>query len=158
LNTIGISISEWEIYAVTIAGIISQLGVLAFDAVVTYYWRWEKGGRLIPTYAYPLTLLGTLGVVMGMYICAYIIESSTKELEWQPNATAGTQKIPRRRILWVQKSQTVGDQGFKSFVLYAPFTDGSSPRSLMTSQRQPASTFHNLTLIATVLSLGGMYS
>lgn len=128
-----------------------------FDAIVTYYLGWEKGASPIATYAFPLTSFGTLGVVLGMYMCAHIIESSTKEVEWQPRKTESEEnpsENPPRRILWVQKSQTVGDQGFESFALYSPYLS----RGLMTSQRQPRSPFHSLTRIATVLSIAGTYS
>jgi len=158
LNTIGISIREWEIYLLALCGVILQLAVIAFDAVATYYFRWDKGGRAVPRYAFPLTSVGTVGLVYGIYLCAYIIEISTEELTWVPKNENGKPK--RLRMLWVQKSQTVGDQGFKPYAIYAPFTESASPR-LMTSHRRQDKNFevklHRLTIAATALSIGGTW-
>ena len=159
LNTIGISVHEWEIYLVALCGVILQLAVLVVEAMATYYFHWEKGGRSVAEYAFPLTSIGTLGLVYGMYLCAYIIDISTEELTWiLENSHNGNGKPKRLRILWVQKSQTVGDQGFGSYAIYAPFTETVSPR-LLTSHRRQDKEFevklHKLTMVATALSIGG---
>ena len=121
----------------------------------------EKGGRAVARYAFPLTCIGTLGVVFGMYLCAYIIEISTKELKWSPNSgennsgenNSGDKQF---RILWVQKGQTVGDQGFGSYAIYAP----PENHTLMTSHRLPevALKLHRLTITATAVSFAGKKS
>jgi len=160
LNTIGISIHDWEVYLVALCGVILQLGVVAFDALATYHWGWDKGGTSVPKYAFPLTSIGTVGLVYGMYLCAYIIEVSTEELTWTPeNSQTKNEKPKQLRILWVQKSQTVGDQSFGSYAIYAPFTETAS-RRLLTSHRRQEKEFeaklHKLTMAATALSIGGM--
>jgi len=140
-----------EIYAVAVVGAILQLGVLAFDAVVTYRLRYPKGGRTVAIYAFPLTCVGTLFLVLGMFLCAYIIEVSTKELRWvlSPDRSGQTQKI--YQILWVQKGQTVGDQGFGSYAIYAP----SGNDELVTSHRRSGTALHNQTAAATAVSVVG---
>ena len=126
--------------------------VLAFDAVATYHLRYPKGERPVAIYAFPLTCIGTVGLVLGMYLCAYIIEVSTKELQWVPGSAAQA-KSGRKiyRILWVQKGQTVGDQGFGSYAIYAP----SGNPALVTSHRRPGAALHGLTITATAVSVGG---
>jgi len=156
LNTTGGFTSSWEVYIVAVIGVIVQLAVLAVDAVITYKWGLEKGGRAVAGYAFPLTCIGTLGLVFGMYLCASIIEVSTKELQWLPNSGSVTENNSgnkRFRILWVQKGQTVGDQGFGSYAIYAP----SESHSLMTSHRRPEAdlNLHGLTIMATAVSFGG---
>lgn len=153
LNTIGASVNEWELNIIAFIGITLQVGVLAFDAVVTYYLRLEKGGRPITNYAFPLASIGTLGLCCGMYLCANIVEQSTMELIW---------KIPNRddhRVLWIQKAQSVGDQGFGSYSIYAPYQESKRLRPLMTSHRNKSgSTVHKWTMFATVLSVICMYT
>ncbi|KAF8426996.1 hypothetical protein EV426DRAFT_686533 [Tirmania nivea] len=159
LNTIGISTHEWETYLVALCGVILQLAVVAFEAMATYYFRWDKGGETVAKYAFPLTSIGTVGLVYGMYLCAYIIEISTEELTWKPekNSQNENKKPKQLRIIWVQKSQTVGDQGFGSYAIYAPFTETAS-RCLLTSHRRQEKEFevrlHKLTMVATALSIG----
>ena len=130
--------------------------------MATYYYRYAKGGVPVAKYAFPLTAIGTIGLVYGMYLCAYIIEISTEELTWKRgNSQDGNGKNgkPKQlRILWVQKSQTVGDQGFGSYAIYAPFTEAVS-RRLLTSHRRQEKEFeaklHKLTMVATALSMIG---
>ena len=110
-------------------------------------------------YAFPLTSIGTVGLVYGMYLCAYIIEISTEELTWVPKYPQGKHdKLKQLRILWVQSSQTVGDQGFGSYAIYAPFKE-NAPSHLMTSHRRQDKEFavklHRLTIAATALSIVG---
>jgi len=130
------------------------LGVLAFDAVVTYRLRYNKGSRTVAIYAFPLTCVGTLFLVLGMFLCAYIIEVSTKELRWVLSSDSiahggSGQKISH--ILWVQKGQTVGDQGFRSYAIYAP----SGNAELVTSHRRSGATLNKRTAAATAVSVVG---
>src|ERR1700753_1640852 len=83
LNTFGNVIGVWELHIVALIGVILQLGVLVFDAVVAYYYKWGKGPLPVASYAYPLTLIGTIGLVVGMFQCAYIVETSTVEFSWR---------------------------------------------------------------------------
>lgn len=126
--------------------------------MVTYFFQWKKGLLPVAVYAYPLTLIGTVGLVVGMYLCAYIIESSTDELGWyvslgddQENSQESSQEP--QRIIWIQKKQIVGDQGFKPFAIYSP----PKHTRLMTSHsRLDKSRFHSLTLGASTVSVAGI--
>ncbi|KAF8462254.1 hypothetical protein BDZ91DRAFT_797276 [Kalaharituber pfeilii] len=152
LNTIGSTIYIWELYVTAAIGVLLQTGVLVFDGFATYYWQWSKGGATVARYAFPLTLIGTMLLVVGIYLCAHIIETSTKELEWVPENSWYCNPL---RVLWVQRHQTVGDQAFQSFAIYAPI--GARRKHLMTSHRLPQSNkLHKLTWFATSLSVIGM--
>ena len=131
---------------------------LAAGAIITYKWQLEKGGRAVASYAFPLTCIGTLGLVFGMYLCAYIIEVSTKELKWSPNsgpAIENNSGDKRFRILWVQKGQTVGDQGFGSYAIYAPPENQILKSSHRRTGGQVQARLHRLTITATAVSFGG---
>lgn len=142
---------------IALVGVVLQTAVLAFDGFIVYGKKLTKGGEKVSHYAYPFTFFGTAGVVISMYLCAYIIETSTNELEWKPQRLEGSpedSKPTNQRVIWIQKSQTVGDQGFGSFAIYGPL--GSS-RYLMTSHRcRDRKRFHNLTTIASIISIVGM--
>jgi len=117
LNTSGSTHEpNWETKATACAGIVLQTGVLIFDAFITYYPRlsWKKGGKSIASYAFPLTLLGTLGIVSGLCCCAYVVEASTLETIWRHRTSASGSQI-----VWLQRFQTVNDQNFKSYAIFA---------------------------------------
>src|SRR5690606_37409955 len=115
INTIGGSGSVPELYAVAIFGLLLQAGVLVFDGLVIYHLRWPKvedgnEKHYVEGYAYPLTAMGTLGIVIGMFICAYICDSSTLEMVWKPKEA----NLPvDYQFLWLQRSQVVNDQKFQ---------------------------------------------
>ena len=74
------------------------------------------------------------------------------ELEWIPSSMAQEKSGHRTyRIIWVQKGQIVGDQGFGSYAIYAP----SGNHNLMTSHRRPEAALSGLTITATSVSVGG---
>ena len=155
MNTIGASTGGWEFHIVAFIGIILQSGVLAWDAVITYHFQWDKGSLPVAVYAYPLTLIGNIGIVVGMYLCAYIIESSTEEHNWYPLGDVYPSEDAQepQRIIWIQKKQVVGDQGFEPFAIYAP---ASHTRLVTSHSLRDKSRFYSHTLVATVVSVAGM--
>jgi len=64
-----------------------QAVVLVFSGFATYHpeLRYRKGGLEVVPYAYPLTAAGTVILVLGMLICSYVVERSTKEKLWIVN-------------------------------------------------------------------------
>ena len=126
--------------------------------MITYYFQWGKGSFPVSVYAYPLTLIGTVGLVVGMYLCAYIIEASTVELRWRISKGVGQENIQgdnqeSQRIIWVQKMQNVADQEFKPFAIYAPLKN----THLSTSHgHHDRARFHSRALGASVISVVGM--
>jgi hypothetical protein len=65
--------------------VLLQTGVLVFSGCVTYHPQlsYSKAGRKVALYAYPLTASGTLLVVIGMLICSFVVERSTKDEVWR---------------------------------------------------------------------------
>ncbi|KAI5786960.1 hypothetical protein DFH27DRAFT_486975, partial [Peziza echinospora] len=144
LNTIGGSAPLLELYTVTAIGLVLQAGVLVFEGLATYHWRWLKGGRPVATYAFPLTFLGTLGLFFGMYICAHIIEGTT--IEETKEAQEGA------KVIWLQKGQTVGDQTFKSFAIYAPKAKGET-KVIVSRRRKEIDFYEGVTATGACLSV-----
>lgn len=155
MNTIG-DINKTELRIIALIGVFVQLAVLGFDGIVTYRWGWGKGGYPVATYAFPLTLIGTLSVVVGMYLCANIVETKTQEIDWRRGTGSGTEYKPRKiQIIWLQKSQTVGDQRFKAFAIYAP---AAADRIYLKTSHKKATTsrtLHSMTVAASVVSITG---
>lgn len=134
------STSPTLLRAVAFIGVVLQVGVLLFDGFTTYYPGWKsegqflKNSRPIKAYAFPATAVGTILVVAGMLICAYVVESATEESELE----AGGRPQPYdMRLLWLQKHGKVGDQLFDSYVIFAR----GQRTSIRTSRRResPAS-------------------
>lgn len=114
---------------VAFMGVILQLGVLAFFAVMTCpsYIRdgFKKDDEVVPKHAFPLAASGTILLVAGLLVCARVVESSTHEQRYKP--TEGYEI----RIYWLQQGQTVSDQVFESFATFP-----SLPRTeIITSRR-----------------------
>ncbi|KAF8241210.1 hypothetical protein K440DRAFT_523789, partial [Wilcoxina mikolae CBS 423.85] len=121
-----------DLYAVAACGIVLQFGVLAFSGLAVYYPGWNlrfpKNGRPIQSYAYPLMATGTVLLVIGMIICSWVIEQSTTEEKWVVKGLK-----PKAHLLWLQKSHTVSDQSFESFVIFAQGTRDA----ILSSRRAP---------------------
>jgi len=112
---IGIKRRGFKVFvAVAALGVFLQVGVLAFALVVTYVLQWDKDGQQPESYACPLTIIGTVFVCGGIYLCAFIIGQSTKEYVFSRPKLV--EQKDRSIIYWVQPGlQTLGDQTFDSF-------------------------------------------
>lgn len=109
-------------WAVAILGLLLQSTVLAFAVVVTYFLRWEKDKSQPASYACPLTILGTILVCGGIFLCAFLVGQSTEEQRFYRNRgtkagqAAGTKNRTQSCIYWVQPGrQVLGDQVFDAF-------------------------------------------
>ncbi|KAF5564565.1 ankyrin repeat-containing protein [Fusarium phyllophilum] len=90
------------------------IGVLAFAAIVTYHLQWEKEGNRPASYACPLTIIGTVLLFCGIFLCAYLIGESTGERFF--NRKTNSQRSTSSTIYWVQPGgQILGDQMFDPF-------------------------------------------
>lgn len=127
-------VSQTTLWGVALIGIILQFGVLLFDGFTTYHPslrdNFLKNGRAITGYAFPITAIGTVLVVAGMMICAYLVESATEEIELR--YVQGERVCSCMRLLWLQKHGKVGDQLFDSYAIFAH----GSRASIRTSRRR----------------------
>ncbi|KAF0322511.1 ankyrin repeat protein [Colletotrichum asianum] len=144
-----------ELRAVAFFGTILQLGVLLYSGFATYYptLKFQKDGSSIASYAYPCAATGTLVLVVGMMICAHVVESSTEEERFHPR-----EQNMRVRMVWLQQNKTVSDQVFGSFAIYAkndqPFIT-TSRRPRHKSVGQSRSTSQEETVLGTMITMTG---
>lgn len=112
---IGIKRRSFKVFVgVAVLGVFLQVGVLAFAVAVTYVLQWEKDGQQPESYACPLTIIGTVFVCSGIYLCAFIVGQSTKEYVFSRKNIV--EQKDRSIIYWVQPGpQILGDQTFDSF-------------------------------------------
>lgn len=139
LNVTGHHGAKREIVWVACAAVLLQVGVLVYQGVITYTLRWRLGGEDI-RYAFPLTATGTLAISGGMFLCAFVIEASTEEVEYEISANGN-----KLQILWLQRSQKVNDQEFASYAIYA----ASNQHRMMTS-RSSLHGVHRLQRLTTI--------
>lgn len=104
-----------ELRVVAVIATILQFGVLVFCGLATYYpsLKFQKDDKAIQGYAFPCTATGTLTLVIGLLICSHVVESSTTEERYEPGPGR------RARMVWLQKTQTVSDQHFGSYAIFA---------------------------------------
>jgi hypothetical protein len=112
-----------------VVGVVVQVTALMVMGLVTYHWKLQKGNKPVVPYAYPLVIIGTSSLVLGMFICAAVIEKSTKEVTWMKGPDAAHLNL---HVLWLQRSGSVSDQSFESFAIMA-----KGPRdAILTSRRR----------------------
>ncbi|CAI6089116.1 unnamed protein product [Clonostachys chloroleuca] len=107
-------IGRGELYVVAACGLVLQVGVLVYSGIAAKYLTFMllKDGKPVADYAFPCTAAGTLLLVVGMLICAHVVESSTSETRYRPASGMSA------RVVWLQRSGTVNDQVFESFAIF----------------------------------------
>jgi ankyrin repeat protein len=152
-----------ELYLVACFAVALQAAVLAVAALITYYpkWKLEDNGAPVARYAYPLFAVGTTVLVTGMFLCATVVEQSTKETVYKFR-NSPTQ--PRDAfIMWLQQGADVGDQQFDPYAIFAsglrksiltsrPIFDGNKPFGWPASTNIFAAVCSRVLLICGVLS------
>ncbi|TGZ80114.1 hypothetical protein EX30DRAFT_320407, partial [Ascodesmis nigricans] len=108
-------------------GILVQLGVIFFSAYATYDRPFSNriGRNENHGYGFPINAIGTVVLALGMIICAFVVESSTRETRWElvDEKTHG-----KFMLLWLQRGENVNDQVFDSYVIF-----GSGKRNMVLS-------------------------
>ncbi|KAK1473027.1 hypothetical protein CCUS01_05634 [Colletotrichum cuscutae] len=102
-------------YFRTIWGILLQLGLVAYAGCSVYHpaLGFLKDGNPVARYAFPCHWVGTLLLVVGLLLCAHVVESSTVEESFRPS------KDLMAQMVWLQQTKTVSDQVFDSFAVYS---------------------------------------
>lgn len=60
-------------------GAILQCLVFFFNAYVVYHEHWLRAGARVALYGFPLWASGTLSIIVGLFLCAYVIKNATTE-------------------------------------------------------------------------------
>ncbi|EPS43702.1 hypothetical protein H072_2310 [Dactylellina haptotyla CBS 200.50] len=155
LNVTGDATSRTELAIVALFASLFQFGVIAFQLVITYLHpfneNFTKNDRRAPPYACPLTVAGTLFVILGMFACSMVVQKRSKEEDWyleRKNIPEGY----RLRIAWLQRHQRVTDQNFGGFCLYAP----TNRRRIMSSRFNNTKESPNVaTVLGSAISIVG---
>ncbi|KAK0712024.1 hypothetical protein B0H67DRAFT_669789 [Lasiosphaeris hirsuta] len=92
---------------VAILGIVLQFGAIVYCGLATRYLQLPKDRNPVADHAFPCTVSGTLLLVIGMLLCAHVVESGTTESIWR-----------EARVVWLQRLGTVNDQAFKPFAIF----------------------------------------
>ncbi|KAF4627101.1 hypothetical protein G7Y89_g11056 [Cudoniella acicularis] len=98
-----------------------QTGVLAFFGVLTFKLNLSAGaGNPSPKVGFGLTFSGTIFLVLGMFICATIIDRSTLEENWsvQGRDERRDEKRDAFELFWVQNRKSDQD-GIESWILFS---------------------------------------
>ncbi|RJE19266.1 ankyrin repeat-containing protein [Aspergillus sclerotialis] len=98
-------------YCAAVLGCSLQTAVIVF-AILTVFINpadFQHNDKAVPGYAFPFFILGTALLSTGMFLCAFIIERSSKEYCFYPAKPS--------KIYWLQPGrQNVGDQVFGAFM------------------------------------------
>ncbi|KAF7590745.1 hypothetical protein BBP40_002483 [Aspergillus hancockii] len=103
--------SQGWFYCAAILGFVLQIGALAYSVltVILYPDDFQKDGHRVESYALPLFLIGSISLCTGMFLCAFVLERSSREFYFHP--------VKPSKIYWLQPGgQSVGDQVFGSFL------------------------------------------
>ncbi|KAI0848150.1 putative ankyrin repeat protein [Daldinia vernicosa] len=120
----------WFVFA-AILGIMMQFFVLVWAVLTRYHFQWTRNSNE-DYYAVPLTVIGTVLLCLGIALCAYLIESKTKEHVFERKYSPNYKSV----FYWVQPgNQTIGDQMFDPF----GYSDTKSPlQKYITSYKDKA--------------------
>lgn len=154
LNARGETASQSELWSVAILGTIIQSVVIVYWGLITKYEPWlatgkfRKGGRPTPEYAFPMTTVGTVAVVVGMLICSHVVDAATVEEKWK----AKEDEEGKVRFAWLQKGQIVNDEHFDSYAIFCL----NDKQTIMTSRvKRDLKGFQSLVLLGTIVSISG---
>lgn len=107
-----------------------QAGLLIFFGIITYHpdikQNYLKDGQPVGKSAFPLVASGTALLVLGLLVCAHVVEDSTTEHRYELS-----DECILAQMIWVQRGQTVGDQVFKPYA-----TLPRSWRTIITTSRR----------------------
>ncbi|KAK6535083.1 hypothetical protein TWF281_006380 [Arthrobotrys megalospora] len=118
LNAGIVRVPKWVTFLAAVIGVALQSGVLVFAALTVYVYpdSFATAGfggddRPAETYTFILTLVGTISVTFGLFLCAFIIERSSDEVRFSRNDSVDG------KIYWIQPGgQKIGDQVFGSYI------------------------------------------
>ncbi|CAI7630602.1 unnamed protein product [Penicillium crustosum] len=115
---------QFWFHCAAILGGILQSGTIMFAVLTVFVYpqHFQKDDKAVASYAFPLYLIGTTLLFIGMFFCAFIMERSSKEFYLKAEKPS--------KIYWLQPgNQDVGDQIFNAFLAV-----NEGPNSTMTKK------------------------
>ncbi|KAJ5592514.1 hypothetical protein N7537_009418 [Penicillium hordei] len=113
----------WFHCAAILGGLLQSSTIMyAVLTVFVYPQHFQKDDKAVASYAFPLYIIGTTLLFLGMFFCAFIMERSSKEFYLKAEKPS--------KIYWLQPgNQDVGDQVFNAFLAV-----NEGPNSSMTKK------------------------
>ncbi|KAJ5154523.1 uncharacterized protein N7500_009962 [Penicillium coprophilum] len=116
---------QFWFHCAAILGAILQLGTILYATLTVFVFpqHFQKDDKAVASYAFPLYLIGTTLLFLGMFFCAFIMERSSKEFYLKAEKPS--------KIYWLQPgNQDVGDQVFNAFLAVNEGPDSSMTKKL----------------------------
>ncbi|KAI9151532.1 Ankyrin repeat domain-containing protein [Paramyrothecium foliicola] len=107
--------SAYIYWAAAALGLIAQTSVFVFAALITYKLGWKKDDKPHDPWAFPLALSGTIGIIIGMFGCAFLVNDSTKERHFERQKSSLKNGVSASLYIVQPGNQNVGDQTFDPF-------------------------------------------
>lgn len=102
---------QFWFHCAAILGGVLQSGTIMYAVLTVFVYpqHFQKDDKAVASYAFPLYLIGTTLLFLGMFFCAFIMEQSSKEFYLKAEKPS--------KIYWLQPgNQDVGDQVFNAFL------------------------------------------
>lgn len=154
--------SRKTVSLLVITGLLIQAAVFVVNAFAVYRWQWVKSGKPIERYAYPLWAAGTGAITIGVWLCGWVVESSTEKMyvagdQGQLRIIFMQQELPAQNIpAYAIESIPVGNKMMYSRRLW-PSTSGHAPSSQVDMNRRASEYRVRVTCVSigTLLTLLG---
>ena len=114
LSNQGVILSGRKSVGFVFIGILIQCAVMGFNALVVYYWKKLRAGKLVAPYGYPLWAAGTMALSIGTMICGSVIESSCHKLTVQPKKDFDLQRKLKRTIFF---QRAISEQNIPTYAI-----------------------------------------
>ncbi|KAJ5372555.1 hypothetical protein N7517_004561 [Penicillium concentricum] len=140
---------QFWFHCAAILGGLLQTGTVVYAALTVFMYpqSFQKDDKAVASYAFPLYLIGTTLLFIGMFFCAFILERSSKEYYFKAEKPS--------KIYWLQPgNQHVGDQVFNAFlaVKEGPGSSMSKDLRYIKSTREQAFDGKHLEIYSTLAS------
>ncbi|KAJ5922197.1 hypothetical protein N7516_009900 [Penicillium verrucosum] len=115
---------QFWFHCAAILGGVLQSGAIMYAVLTVFVYpqHFQKDDKAVASYAFPLYLIGSALLFLGMFFCAFIMERSSKEFYLKAEKPS--------KIYWLQPgNQDVGDQVFNAFLAV-----NEGPNSSMTTK------------------------
>ncbi|CCX13726.1 Similar to hypothetical protein CHGG_08881 [Chaetomium globosum CBS 148.51]; acc. no. XP_001226808 [Pyronema omphalodes CBS 100304] len=165
--TLGLNIGqqrvpELELRVIAVFGVLLQTGVLVFAGItVAPPWKAQfmKSDKAAPLYAFPYMVAGTIAMVLGLFICARIIERSTDEKTWTRENQANDQQFDSYFIQRASKETHKMDWFWTGLSVFLGDPSVARNREIRTTRSEKATSLNvdqnTLTIIAVSICLFG---
>ncbi|KAH6953788.1 hypothetical protein BKA56DRAFT_625452 [Ilyonectria sp. MPI-CAGE-AT-0026] len=110
--------SRVRIRIVAAIGVLLQVGVLVLFGIMSYERKarghFQKANTAAANYAFPLAFSGTISLVLGLFLCARVVDKKSGEEAYGVGEQSSIQ------MYWLQRKGRVSDQDFESYAISPP--------------------------------------